>query len=169
MTLSDILAAAISEYDGRSPGILTEVAHRHRDDPGYVDALVDLSAHAERLICEGATWLLKKALEEGAEPTREQIAALVEALPAIKAWQAQLHLCQSIAMLEVPPACRLRLAAWLRDRIGANRPFLRAWALDALYRIEGPTDQMRSLLDRMATDEAASVRARVRGLRRNHR
>ncbi len=166
MTVCHDLAVAIAAFDGRSTTILTEAAIRYRDDPGYLDALVSLSVHPDRPVSEGATWMFRAVLKDGIRPTREQVARLIESVSAIEAWQAQLHFCQCVAMLDIPEACRPALVAWLRDRLDAHRPFLRAWALDALCNLEGPTDEVRALLARMASDEAASVRARVRALRR---
>jgi len=167
MSLERELATAIRESEGRSTTLLSEAAHRYRNEPGYLDALVLLSAQPERDVSDGATWMLKAALQEGRRLSEEQLTTLLAALPAIEAWQAQLHLCQSIAMLGVPKPCRTRLAAWLRDRLDAPRPFLRAWALDALCHLEGKTEETLSLLDRMSADKAASVRARARALNRD--
>ena len=52
------------------------------------------------------------------------------------------------------------------DRLNAPRPFLRAWALNALCHLQGSGAETAALLIRMEADAAASVRARVRNLRR---
>ncbi len=155
---------AFAMYDGRSPTVLSEISARHRERAGFLEALIGLIGDDDRMVSEGATWVLKSELETGRRLDESLTARLVAAADRVTAWQAQLHLCQIVAHLEVPESARAPLRTWLIQRLDADRPFLRAWALDGLCHLsDGP---LGSLLDRMADDPSASVRARVRNLRR---
>jgi hypothetical protein len=84
----------------------------------------------------------------------------------VTAWQSQLHICQSISYVTVPADLSPDLERWLRPLLDAPRPFLRAWAVDAMCRVYGASRKVTALLKKMETDDAASVRARVRNLSR---
>ncbi|MBV0913768.1 hypothetical protein [Anianabacter salinae] len=157
--------ASLGAYDGRSPSALAELAVRFHNEPGFLDCIVDLAASEEERVSEGATWILKSALEAGGSLDAARTERLIASLDKVTAWQARLHVCQIVRRLEVPGVDEDRLRAWLLDRLGAERPFLRAWALDALCSLAGTADD--SLLEKMAEDPAASVRARVRNLRKD--
>lgn len=158
------IRARLVNYDGRSPSILSETAVQFRGHAGFPDALVQLAGDPDRLVSEGATWILKSELEAGRRLDAQQTARLIEQRERITAWQAQLHLCQLVHHLDVPDARRDALRRWLERLLEAKRPFLRAWALYAICHLPGKP--VVPVLDRMEQDPAASVRARVRQLRK---
>lgn len=137
-------------------------------EPGYLDALIALSSESDSHVSSGATWLLKSALEQCATLSADQTAALCEALPELSGWQAQLHICQSLRLLSIGPTGAGEVAHWLEPLLAHDRPFLRAWALDALGSLAGDHPQYRArfakALSDAAQDDAASVRARARNL-----
>ena len=166
--LADGLRAAMlaefAKYDGRSTTILSEISARHRNRAGFLEALIELAGDNDRMISEGVTWILKSELDAGRRLDEDLTARLIAAIDKVTAWQAQLHICQIIAHLEVPERARVPLRQWLIQRLDSDRPFLRAWALDGLCHL--PDTPVGAFLDRMADDPSASVRARVRNLRR---
>ncbi|WP_298845284.1 hypothetical protein [uncultured Roseobacter sp.] len=166
MVTPEDLRTELAEYDGRDTSTLSEITRRHRDQPGFLTALVALAPDQDTTISDGATWILRAELEAGRTLSPRSVRTLTKVLPRITAWQAQLHICQSIGCIDIPAALVPALGHWLRARLDAPRPFLRAWALDALVGLYGNTPEIRSLLDQMESDSAASVRARVRNLRR---
>lgn len=138
-------------------------------EPGYIDALTELAVEPQGNVSDGATWLIKSALENGARLSPDQVGRFCEQLEALQSWAAQLHVCQSIRFLEVPRDEAAGLAGWLDPLLSHTRPFLRAWALDALYRLAKQHDSYRKDLERALSaamdDDAASVRARARNLK----
>ncbi len=168
MSCGEDLRAAIDGYDGRSQSILSEAAARFGTAADYLDALVALAADQDGRVSDGATWMLKAALEDRRKLAAGQVMALVDRLDGLATWQARLHVCQIIGYLDIPIECAARLRDWLAPVLAHDRPFLRAWALDALCRLPDAENhgQREALLDRMAEDPAASVRARVRRLRK---
>jgi ribosomal protein S18 acetylase RimI-like enzyme len=167
-TPSDAVVARLRErltaYDGRSPTIASEAAAQCRDAPGFLDAVIGLASDDDRLVSEAATWILKDELEAGARLDRAMTDGLIAGLDRLEAWQAKLHICQAVGHLDVPETARETLRSWLTPLLDAERPFLRAWALDALCHLPGT--RVDALLRHMAEDRSASVRARVRNLAR---
>lgn len=153
----------VSAFD---TGGIERVAHlaERAYGAGEIDVLV--AALADREASVPASWLLLSLMRDGGALTRAQAAALVRLLPRVRANDARLHLCQSVAHLEVPKRSAEPLARFLRNAATDEHKFLRAWAVDGLYRLAQMHSEYRresrDLLDRASRDPAASVRARVR-------
>lgn len=160
------LCRELRDYDGRSQTILSEVANRHRGEADFLSRLVGLALDDEPVLSVGATWILKAELAQGAVLAQKDADRLVRGLERIGAWQAQLHVCQSIVHMTVHTELAPVMESWLTSLLDTPRPFLRAWASDALCRLRGASPQTAALLERMELDDAASVRARVRNLKR---
>jgi len=127
---------------------------------------VTLVSDPEQAVSEGATWIIRAELAQGKTLLRDDILRLVSSIDDITAWQAQLHICQSISHIAVPEEAVPAVEVWLETLLSAPRPFLRAWAIDALCHVRGASGKTDALLKRMENDKAASVRARVRNLKR---
>jgi len=89
-------------------------------------------------------------------------------MPDLTDWAAVLHLCQSVQYLTVSEENALALAQWLALMLAHQRPFVRAWALDAMGRLAAQDrrfeEQFAEALGAAQQDPAASVRARARNL-----
>lgn len=166
MTGSEYLREELSEYDGRSASILSEISMRHRGRARFLSDLVRLASDREPVISAGATWIMKVRLEQGQTLSRHDVGRLVRELEGVTAWQAQLHICQSVGHISVPEALVPDLESWLLQLLDAPRPFLRAWTVDAVCRLWGGSSKTDAVLAQMQSDQAASVRARVRNLKR---
>ena len=166
MTSANELREELAAYDGKSPTILSEIAVRHRGGARFLTELVALASDVEPVISAGATWIIKAELERGQRLSPQDVLHLASSLDGVTAWQAQLHICQSIGRVAVPEEAAPALEQWLTALLNAPRPFVRAWALDALCRLRGASVETDALLEHMEKDKAASVRARVRNLKR---
>ncbi|AWW75695.1 hypothetical protein CD351_14765 [Erythrobacter sp. KY5] len=162
------LRARLAEYDGQSVTLLGETEAACCRDLDYFDALIELAGSRDGHVPAGATWLIKSALEAGHEASSSQAEALIACLPAITGWAAKLHLCQSIGFLDITPRHTAALANWLEPLLQHERPFVRAWSLDALGHLaradESFADRFEAALAAAAKDDRASVRARARNL-----
>ncbi len=158
----------LSAYDGKAVTLLGEAEARHGPTPGYLAELAALSASDLPQVSDGATWLLKAALEDGAALSEDNTRTLIEGLARITHWPAQLHVCQFLGRLEVPSDGAAPVADWLSGLLNHKRPFLRAWSMSALCSLaaqHGAYDaQARAALASAERDQAASVRARARRL-----
>lgn len=137
---------------------------------GYIDALVALSGDQHEHVSVGATWLTRAVLEGGRTLSPAQFERLLDQLPNVTAWAAQLHLCQSVRKLEIPATKAQKLAEWLSPLLQHERPFVRAWSVDALAHVARVcpdyVDAFEGALARALEDDAASVRARARQIAR---
>ncbi|MFK8033272.1 MAG: hypothetical protein AB8B94_03930 [Hyphomicrobiales bacterium] len=126
------LHALLSKFDGRTTTSLTdiEVAHGHED--GYVNSLIFLIGNGETNQSDGATWLIKAWLEQNKPFSKAQSDQLIERLPLIDCWQSQLHICQSIKNLTISASEASHVCEWLHGLLRHEKPFLRAWSLNAL-------------------------------------
>lgn len=167
MVKAKSLREELIAYHGRNPKILSEIIIRRCDQKGFLSDLITLALDKEPIISEGATWILKAELEKGQHLSRQDVNLLIFGLKAVTTWQAQLHICQSIQYLAVPQESAPDLEQWLEALLEAKRPLLRAWSVDALCRVRGSSSpKTKTLLEQMETDDAGSVRARIRNLKR---
>lgn len=162
------LRAAFDEYDGKATTILGEARAAFGGEPDFLDTLIDLAADETWEVSSGATWLLRQHLEEGGQFTAAQTAQLVIAMTGLAHWSALLHFCQSVRQLELDGGQAQEIADWLALLHDHKRPFVRAWALDAVVslgrRFEALRPIARGALAKAGSDTAASVRARARNL-----
>ena len=158
----------LAQFDGRATTLLGEAESAFHEQPGYRSALVQLAADAEGTVSSAATWLLKSWLEKGGAITARQTAELCSQLPGVTSWQAQLHLCQSIRFLDVTKGDADAVHRWLMPLLAHDRPFVRAWSLDALASLARQHSHLHAALakalEHAGQDEAASVRARTRNI-----
>ncbi len=164
------LEDALKRYDGKATSILSEARATFGERRTFLSELVRLSGHDEPNVSDGATWLIKASLEDGVRLSPSQIEELIGRLDAISSWPAQLHICQSAEHLEVSAHQANACADWLTPLLISDRPFLRAWSMNALQHLakQNPTLAERAMaaLSAAENDSAASVRARARKWRR---
>lgn len=162
------LLTRLQAFDGRAVSMLGEIEVDYGSEPAYLDAVIALAAYDQAQVSSGATWLIKAALERGEALSAAQSEALCDEVPAIRYWQAQLHICQSAAYLTFSADGAATMDRWLTPLLHHDRPFLRAWSVDALCRIAVQHPEYgtaaRDAAHAAAKDSAASVRARVRQL-----
>ncbi len=162
-----VLIAKLGEYDGRSVDVLERIRDRGVPSGRDVDDAIGLASGPDPKLAAGATWLLRAWLESGdATLAAGQWSDLVGGLPEVDDPWARLHIAQAIRCVRVPEEHAAPLAAALSLWRASQRPFLRAWATDALVCL---ARDHASLADRAAdalrdarADSAASVRARAR-------
>lgn len=161
---------SLRSFDGKATTILTEIRATFADDDTLLSELIPLMADAETQVSDGATWLIKDLLDDGVRLTPSQTEDVVSHLSAAASWQAQLHLCQSIQHLEIPKHLTTVFADWLMPLLQSDRPFLRAWSMDALQHIASQNTSLagdaETALNAAEQDPAASVRARARNWRK---
>ena len=171
MVDADLLAdlrRSLDSFDGNAVSMLSETRTRLGDAPGYIPALISLFADTEANISRGATWLWLDHLKTDRAVTPEQWAAIGDQLDPITDWQAVLHILQSVDFLSDLLPNSAALGAFVRQHLHHKRPFVRAWALNALCRLAAldPSligDATKAHADAL-NDPAASVRARARNL-----
>jgi len=162
------LRIALVESGGRAVTLLSEAGARYSFQPDYFDCLVTLAADQDDGVSDGATWLIKSHLDGGGALSGIQISRVLSRIDQVQSWAAQLHICQITQYLIISIEDAGHLVNWLQPLLTHSRPFLRAWSLDAFFRIsiQHPefTQRVQECLCTATSDPAASVRARVRNL-----
>lgn len=166
----DAVRERVLEFDGKTTGSLEAACRSAGQDFAGFDRLLELAASGDTRLQIGATWAVRKLLELGALLSSGALERFTDTAAAQTAWEAQLHIAQSLQFLDKAALDRGRLAKTLRPWCDAKRPFLRAWAIDAICRLAQQDPSLKeTAMELLATgehDPAASVRARVRNLRK---
>jgi len=165
----DDLRARLEEFDGVAVSMLSEARTNCRKHAGFLDDLITLSFDPDARVADGATWILKAELEDGAKLLPDQTERLVSSLGALTSWQSLLHVFQMIERVPLDESQAGRVVRWARSHAGHKRPFVRAWSLHAVVVLGRTFPKFRpdaeAALERGEADPAASVRARARRLR----
>ena len=169
------LLQALRAFDGKATSILSEARARFGGNADFLNQLAALIASPEGSVSDGATWLIKNCAESDVVPGPLEIAAIVARLDDVPTWQAALHLCQTAEFLAFTPDQARRFAEWAARFLDHERPFLRAWSMNALQHAARHTPDLAPLAETALAlaedDRSASVRARARKIRhtpRNH-
>ncbi len=166
MTSQPRLITRLADYDGKRVEVLERIRDEVQPSAPVLDEAIALGAGEDGAIAAGATWLLRAWIESGVELTSAQTVELIESLDADGDPWACLHICQVVGSLVIPESGADTVAAFLEGCRGSERPFLRAWATDGLYRLARQhsrfADQAERALEEATLDPAASVRARAR-------
>lgn len=169
-SLRDRLASALLEYDGKTTTTLEVSLAELEQAPQAADVLLELMVSGEPVRERGASWLLKALLEGGVVLDRKRVAMLARSLEQLEDDWAALHVCQLIRFLEIPARNADQFSRFLERFVTSEHKFLRAWSIDGYWRLASSREiylpRALELIARGANDPAASVKARVRDLRR---
>ena len=163
---------AILQTEGQPVTALESVRDRFEPNSDRIAQLIGLLSTDEAWLQSSAAWLLRQYCADGRyefQLSRASAAAIARTLPALTDPWARLHICQMLSCIPVPSRNAEQVARFVRACWEAPNTFLRAWAVDALYRLAGMHEkylpEAMQLITDAAEDKAASIRARVRRLR----
>ena len=116
-------------------------------------------------MADGATWLLKHALEQGGDPP--DVSALLAAGQAAQSWPAQLHVLQMLPRLSLDETTAASAYALALRALQSERPMLRAWGYAAVDQVGGHSAAFRKeaaqiLAKARQIETAGSIRARLK-------
>ena len=162
------LDAVLLDWDGTRVAPLKTYLKTHSADPEFGASVVSRIGSGNATVDDAATWLLKAGLDSGMTLNRATTDILLTRWSIPESPHAILHLCQIVRMLDLDAGAAPGLCAWLEQKLDHARPFIRAWALDAVVSLASrhPACQnaAETALAAAETDPAASVRARARNL-----
>lgn len=131
-----------------------------------------LAARAVRLRTI-SSWMLKRALEEERPLDGRLRARLARECDPRWPWEARLHVLQCVHRLPWSRAQAEALLPFAESGCEDPAPFVRAWSANAAAHLQlvvlGDPVAALACLKRAEQDPQASVRARARGFRRDHR
>jgi hypothetical protein len=160
----------LEQFDGKHTDVLKGILSRHRPTNSLVKSLVTLVADKEPKIQTAATWLLKRLAENHVHFKPEHLMALFGSLSDLTHWISKLHVCQMLQYVAIPKDSD-RTVAWFLDRnLWDENRFLRAWSYSGLYELARQHKKyipyVLEELERAEADQAASVKARIRNIRK---
>lgn len=162
------LTEELGTWDGRSTAALQSIHERHSVEEDFVAAILVHLADAN--LQWGATWLLKRHLELGNPLSAPECRSILGSLSAQQDWESKLHLLQCLPHLTIAHEDRAGLERFLEACVRSDRKFVRAWAYSGYNELALRFPQYREAVDgmlaRAAASESASVRARIRNLRK---
>lgn len=167
------LARLLTTWDGKSAAdieaIFSRFCGQNRAEPVFIDALLSLLAKHQH--SRGASWMLKRCIETGTGLNTEQTGLFFSTLGEPVDWQTRLHMLQSLPHLRPAQAHFAGLEHFVRKGLSDPNKFVRAWSYNGFYELAKvqPTlrEEAAALLELGLRDEPASVRARIRLIKKN--
>ncbi|MCY4020925.1 MAG: hypothetical protein OXG39_16040 [Chloroflexi bacterium] len=164
------VAAAIAEHDGKGSEGLESIAAEIDPSTAVLQALCDFVGSGDGRVQSAASWLLRRYASAGAALSHRQTEQALNVLITGGHWEARLHVMQMMGDLTVPARRAEPLwSALIAQTKDANK-FIRAWSYYGLAVIADQhlsyRGQALALLAAADQEDAASVRARVRRIRK---
>jgi hypothetical protein len=164
------LSEALRQFDGKQVKSLERLAVQLQKTPASIDQLLTLSGSDNPRMQTAATWILKRLQERGVSLTAAQSRDVFRLLGRVPHWEAKLHLLQMLGELKIPARNAARLFEIFETDTRDPNKLVRAWSYNGLSVIGEQHEKYRAdvtaLLENSQHDEAASVRARVRQIRK---
>ena len=166
MSIRDELEA----YDGKHTDVLEGILSRHRSTSSFVGSLVPLVAEGDQKLQAAATWLLKTMAENDVQFRPDHLVALFGSLSDLTHWISKLHVCQMLQHVAIPDESATNVIWFLDRNLWDENRFLRAWSYNGFYELARQHQKYMPYameqLERGETDKAASVKARIRTIRK---
>jgi hypothetical protein len=164
------LAAQLKQWDGKSADDIAAIYQAACHSKGFVSELISLLGQQD---CQsGASWCLKAWLEQNNSLNQAQTDAVLDSLPMLDDWQSKLHVLQCLPYLKISGKARNTLESFLRQNLGAENKFVRAWSYNGFFELacEFPEyrKQVQQFFEMAMRDESASVKARIRNLQKKN-
>ena len=158
------LRAELLNWDGRTAADIADIYQRYKAVEGFHRCLITLMG--EEVSQRGATWLLKRYLQDGGYLGALEIASIYKLLPVLAHWESRLHLLQSIPFMPIAKTEKITVERFLRKSLSDDNKFVRAWAYSGFYELSLQYEEYReettTLMEMALRDEVPSVKARVR-------
>ncbi len=156
----------LSFWNGRSIDDILKIYHEYESSSSFVDELVSLIT--ERIEENGATWLLKHHLEQGARLRSEHVDRIYKVLPRLSDWEGRLHILQSIPYMPIDDNNRDLVETFVRKGLNGDHKFIRAWSFNGLYELANTFPDLRreahEIFEQALNTESNSVTARIRNV-----
>lgn len=156
----------IADWNGKSTDDIQLIYSHYYHKPSFVSEILLLIKQV--LYQKGATWLLKKYLEDEGHLTHQEMGSVYRSLPELEFWEAKLHILQCMPLIPIQKSKVKAVESFLRDCLADQNKFVRAWAYNGFYLLANQYPEYQSeidqLLDQAMRNEAASVKARIRNI-----
>lgn len=158
----------IKQWDGKSKHDILDIYARYSAADGFLNELLKIAIDPNCL--EGATWLIKHALEQKVELNDDQINSFCELIEGALPWQSILHILQILPFITVPKDHKHKMMAFIRNHTEHENKFVRAWAYNGLYELANTYPEYRDglsiVFDAAEETEPAAIKARIRNVKK---
>jgi hypothetical protein len=159
----------LEQFDGKHVGAL-EALLENRAPSSLVRSLVNLVGDSQEKIQVAVTWLLKRLAENDARFKTEHLIVLFSSLSELTHWLSKLHVCQMLQYVAIPEESAENVVWFLERNLMDENRFLRAWSYNGFYELARQHPKYvgyaTEQLERGETEPAASVKARIRKIRK---
>ena len=158
----------IKQWDGKSKSDISDVYGKYSSADDFLNELFKIATHVH--CSEGATWLIKHALEQKAELNDDHINSFCELIKGALPWQSILHILQILPFIIVSEEHKHEMMAFVRDNTEHENKFVRAWAYNGLYELANTYPEYRDglsiVFDAAEETEPAAIKARIRNVKK---
>ncbi|MCG7965735.1 MAG: hypothetical protein JAY63_03990 [Candidatus Thiodiazotropha taylori] len=157
---------ALQEWNGKAADDIDRLYGLYRTDDAFISLILPLFKQPD---CEaGATWLLKRYLEDHKCIDDSFMDEVFESLASLNHWQSKLHLLQCLSYFKISKTNKKKLESFLRECLTSDNKFVRAWAYNGFYElaIQHPQymQETKTFFEMAMRDEAPSIKARIRNI-----
>lgn len=154
----------IEQWDGKSAADISAVYIAYYQDDDFLSSIINL--FSEVSLQKGATWLLKKHLENKNEINELETSRIYKNIENLEHWESKLHFLQALPFLLIPQKDKQRIEHFLRKCLMEKNKFVKAWAYNGFYElaIQYPehAEETKKFFDLAMCNEAPSVKSRIR-------
>lgn len=165
--------SVLEAFDGKEVSPLKLAISSLKFGSESVDALLSFIENEEEKLQVGASWILLNHPETCRWIGEEQKNRILDILSWDTPWQVSLHLLRLYPSLPLSKADCLEYFPVLERMLEHKRPFVRAWAYNALYLVAESEASVRDAVAEKLSDglrnEKGSVSARIRNATRKSR
>jgi hypothetical protein len=156
----------ICKWDGKSVNDIGAIYERYGHEKLFSSEVIKLIERGP--FQKGATWLLKRHLENGKRLNADQVNKTYAALPRLKEWESKLHVLQCMSSMPIPEPKKKMVEVFLRKCLVDNNKFIRAWAYNGFYELSKQYSEYRQetkqFFEMAMRDEVPSVKSRIRNI-----
>ena len=156
----------IEQWDGKSAKDIGEIYNRHCHDELFISTVIECIGNSS--LQKGATWLLKRHLENKNKLGKVEISEIYKKLEGLEQWESKLQILQCLPFLIIPKSHKKRLELFIRACLMDNNKFVRASAYNGFYElaVQYPeyVEETKKFFEMAMRDEAPSVKSRIRNI-----
>jgi hypothetical protein len=156
----------IEQWDGKSANDISDIYDRHCHSPSFTSKIITLIGNAS--FQKGATWLLKRHLENENQIIESEVTAIYQQLRVAEDWESKLHMLECFPFMPIYKPEKKKVEAFLRNCLVDSNKFVRAWAYNGFYElaVQYPEHEKetKQFFEMAMQDEASSVKSRIRNI-----
>ncbi len=165
------LETLMRNWDTKDTSVLAENYEIYCIEVWFPSLLI--AALRDKSMQDAGSWLLKYHLDDGAYLDNKQSKAIIKALNTLQSWPSRLHILQCLAKLQVQAEDKTSVWKFLRSNLSRENKFIRAWSYHGIFELACRFEEYRKDATAMLTmaerDESASIKARIRQIRKDRR